>query len=95
MSKYIKRSTKQVLSLLQNRGYYARNGDLYDIPNDRKRVLTNFDRSSLISFLEQYDAIYAQTIKTNRRFSLYGVNPTRGPYFNLGYNFTRIKHKEV
>ena len=80
MTKYNNRSTNQLLSLLQNKGYYARNGDLYDIPNDRKRVLTNFDRPTLISFLEQYNSIYAQTIKTNS--------------FNLGYNFTRIKHGE-
>ena len=78
MSKYSNRSTKQLLNLLQNRGYSQRNGDLYDIQNS-ERVLINFDRPSLISLLETYDGMYAQTIKTHDRF--YGR-----------YNFHRIKH---
>lgn len=94
MSKYSNRSTKQLINLLQNRGYYNRNGGLYDIcvrvtPTQKKRVLTNFDRKTLISFLDQYDSIYSQTIKTPRRYNL-----SNSRTFSLGYNFYRIKHGE-
>ena len=85
MSKYSNYSTKQLLTILENRGFKHRNGDLYDdeviemwVDN---RVITNYNRSDLISYLDEYDAIYVHTIKTYNRF------------YNV-YNFHRIKHGE-